>query len=62
VGPRAGLDTEATGKIFSPLPGIEPRTHGRPILTELPFSPFILSLLLLIRLSLIPMITTTNGY
>jgi hypothetical protein len=30
VGPRAGLDTEATGKIFSPLPGIEPRSPGRP--------------------------------
>jgi hypothetical protein len=30
VGPRAGLDTEARGKIFSPLPGIEPRTPGRP--------------------------------
>jgi hypothetical protein len=30
VGPRAGLDIEATGKIFSPLPGIEPRPPGRP--------------------------------
>jgi hypothetical protein len=30
VGPRAGLDTEATGKILSPLPGIEPRSPGRP--------------------------------
>jgi hypothetical protein len=28
VGPRAGLDTEATGKILSPLPWIEP--CGRP--------------------------------
>jgi hypothetical protein len=28
VGPRAGLDTEATRKILSPLPRIEPR--GRP--------------------------------
>jgi hypothetical protein len=26
VGPRAGLDTEARGKILSPLPGIEPRS------------------------------------
>jgi hypothetical protein len=26
VGPRAGLDTEAGGKILLPLPGIEPRT------------------------------------
>jgi hypothetical protein len=25
VGPRAGLDTEARGKIFSPLSWIEPR-------------------------------------
>jgi hypothetical protein len=24
-GPRASLDTEARGKILSPLPGIEPR-------------------------------------
>jgi hypothetical protein len=30
VGPRAGLDTEATGKILSPLPGIEPRSPGSP--------------------------------
>jgi hypothetical protein len=29
VGLRAGLDTEATGKILSPLPGIEPRSPGR---------------------------------
>jgi hypothetical protein len=28
-GPRAGLDTEATGNIFSPLPGIEPRSPSR---------------------------------
>jgi hypothetical protein len=26
VGPRAGLDTEARGKMLSPLPGIEPRS------------------------------------
>jgi hypothetical protein len=30
VGPRAGLDTEARGKILSPLPGNEPRSPGRP--------------------------------
>jgi hypothetical protein len=30
VGPRAGLHTEATGKILSPLPGIKPRSPGRP--------------------------------
>jgi hypothetical protein len=30
VGPRAGLDTEARGKMLSPLPGIEPRSPGRP--------------------------------
>jgi hypothetical protein len=30
VGPRAGLDTEARGKILSPLPGIEPRSPGLP--------------------------------
>jgi hypothetical protein len=28
VGPRAGLDTEARGKILSTLPGIEPRSPG----------------------------------
>jgi hypothetical protein len=30
VGPTAGLDTVARGKILSPLPGIEPRSPGRP--------------------------------
>jgi hypothetical protein len=30
VGPRAGLDTEATRKILSLLPGIQPRSPGRP--------------------------------
>jgi hypothetical protein len=30
VRPRAGLDTDATGKILSPLPGIETRSPGRP--------------------------------
>jgi hypothetical protein len=29
VGPRAGLDTEARGKLISPLPGIEPQSPGR---------------------------------
>jgi hypothetical protein len=29
VGSRVGLDTEARGKILSPLPGIEPRSPGR---------------------------------
>jgi hypothetical protein len=31
VGPRAGLDTEARGDIPLPLPGIEPRSPGRPV-------------------------------
>jgi hypothetical protein len=30
VGPKAGLDTESTGKKFLPLPGIERRSPGRP--------------------------------
>jgi hypothetical protein len=30
VGPRAGLDTENKGKNPLPLPGIEPRSPGRP--------------------------------
>jgi hypothetical protein len=30
VGPRAGLDTKARGKILSPLPGIETRSPWRP--------------------------------
>jgi hypothetical protein len=30
VGSTAGLDTEASGEILSPLPGIEPRSPGRP--------------------------------
>jgi hypothetical protein len=29
VGPRAGLDTEGTGRILFPLPGIEPQSPGR---------------------------------
>jgi hypothetical protein len=33
VGPRAGLDAKARGKIPSPLPGFEPRSPGRPIRT-----------------------------
>jgi hypothetical protein len=32
VGPRAGLDTEATGIIL--LPGIEPRLPGRPVRSQ----------------------------
>jgi hypothetical protein len=28
VGPRSGLNTEARGKILSPLPGIKPRSPG----------------------------------
>jgi hypothetical protein len=34
VGPRAGLDTEATVKILSPQPGIEPRSPGRPVRSQ----------------------------
>jgi hypothetical protein len=30
VGPTAGMDTEARGKILSPLPGTEPRLPCRP--------------------------------
>jgi hypothetical protein len=48
VGLRAGLDTEATGKILLPQPGIEPPSPGRPargenILTEQPAHANILS-------------------
>jgi hypothetical protein len=48
VGPRARLDTEARGKILSPLPAIEPLSPGRPayspdtILTELPLLTYII--------------------
>jgi hypothetical protein len=38
VGSRAGLDTEITGKILSPLPGIEPRSPGRPARSETLYS------------------------
>jgi hypothetical protein len=31
VGPRAGLDTEARGKILLSLPGIEPQLPSRPV-------------------------------
>jgi hypothetical protein len=31
VGLRAGLDTEVRGKIPTLLPGIEPRSPGRPV-------------------------------
>jgi hypothetical protein len=34
VGPRAGLDTEARGRILSSLPGIEPRSPGRPVRSQ----------------------------
>jgi hypothetical protein len=34
VGPRAGLDTEVRGKILSTLPGIEPRSPGRPVRSQ----------------------------
>jgi hypothetical protein len=37
VGPRAGLDTEATEKILSSLPGIEPRSPGRPARSQTPY-------------------------
>jgi hypothetical protein len=30
VGPRASMDTQARGKILSPLPGIEHQSPGRP--------------------------------
>jgi hypothetical protein len=40
VGPRAGLDTEARGRLLSPLPRIEPPSPGSPArsrhYTELP--------------------------
>jgi hypothetical protein len=34
VGPRAGLDTEARGKMLLPQPGIEPRSPGRPVRSQ----------------------------
>jgi hypothetical protein len=34
VGFRAGLDTETRGKILSSLPGIEPRSPGRPFRSQ----------------------------
>jgi hypothetical protein len=34
VGPRAGLNTEATEKILLPLPGIEPRSPGHPVRSQ----------------------------
>jgi hypothetical protein len=34
VGPRAGPDTEARGKILLPLPGIEPLSPGRPVSSQ----------------------------
>jgi hypothetical protein len=34
VGPPDGLDTEARGQILLPLPGIEPRSPGSPVLNQ----------------------------
>jgi hypothetical protein len=34
VGTRVGLETEATGKILLPLPGIEPRSPSRPVCSQ----------------------------
>jgi hypothetical protein len=34
VGPRAGLDTEDRGKARLPLPGIKPRSPGRPVRSQ----------------------------
>jgi hypothetical protein len=34
VGPRSGLDPKARRKILSPLPGIEPRSPGRPVRSQ----------------------------
>jgi hypothetical protein len=34
VGSRAGMNTEVRGKILSPLPGIEPRSPGRPVRSQ----------------------------
>jgi hypothetical protein len=41
LGVKAGLDTDVSGKILLPPPGIEPRSPGCPvrILTELPRLP-----------------------
>jgi hypothetical protein len=33
-GTRSGLDTEARGKILPPLPGIDRRSHGRPVRSQ----------------------------
>jgi hypothetical protein len=34
LGPRAGLDTDATRKVLVTLPGIEPRSPGSPFRTQ----------------------------
>jgi hypothetical protein len=34
LGLRVGLDTEVRGKILLPLPGIEPRSSGRPVRSQ----------------------------
>jgi hypothetical protein len=38
VGPGIGLDTDARGKILLPLPGVEPRSPGRPVRIQTQFS------------------------
>jgi hypothetical protein len=39
VRPRAGLDTEATGKIILPLPRMEPRSAGHPLRSQTLYCP-----------------------
>jgi hypothetical protein len=41
VGPRAGLDTEVRGKIFSPLPGIESRSPGEQFMQHCKMTLFV---------------------
>jgi hypothetical protein len=36
--PRAGLNTEATGKILSHLQGLEHRSSGRPAPSQAPYT------------------------
>jgi hypothetical protein len=35
VGPSAGVDAEDRGEILLPLPGIEPRSPGRPVRSQI---------------------------
>jgi hypothetical protein len=42
VGLRTGLDTEVRRKILSPLPGIEPRSPGRPARSQALYATTIL--------------------